>query len=197
MILSKVSVHRPVLTTMVTLIVVLLGFNSFIRLPVDLMPDITYPTLTISTSYGNTSPEIMELLITRPIEQALSALPGVEEISSTSSEGQSSVRLSFSWGTDLDAIAADVRDRLDRIINRLPSDADRPRIFKFDAAAFPILFLGVSGDMDPLYLRELLEEQVTSRLERVPGVAAVEIWGGQQTQIEVQVFPERLSGLNI
>lgn len=195
--ISRFTVHRPVLTLMVTLIVILLGLTAFIRLPIDLMPDITYPTLTITTTYGNTSPEVMELLVTRPIEQALSALPGVEEISSTSSEGQSSVRLSFSWGTDLDAVTADVRDRLDRIINRLPSDIDRPRIFKFDAAAFPILFLGVSGDIDPIYLRELLEDQIAARLERVPGVASVDIWGGVLTQIEVQVMPEQLKALGI
>ncbi|MCX7787896.1 MAG: efflux RND transporter permease subunit [Spirochaetes bacterium] len=195
--ISRFTVHRPVLTLMVTLIVILIGFTAFIRLPIDLMPDITYPTLTITTTYGNTSPEVMELLVTRPIEQALSALPGVEEISSTSSEGQSSVRLSFSWGTDLDAVTSDVRDRLDRIMNRLPSDIDRPRIFKFDAAAFPILFLGVSGDIDQVYLRELLEDQIAARLERVPGVASVDIWGGVLTQIEVQVFPEQLKALGI
>ncbi len=194
---SRFTVHRPVLTLMGTLIVILLGLTAFIRLPIDLMPDITYPTLTITTTYGNTSPEVMELLVTRPIEQALSALGGVEEISSTSSEGQSSVRLSFSWGTDLDAVTADVRDRLDRIINRLPSDVDRPRIFKFDAAAFPILFLGVSGDIDPIYLRELLEDQIAARLERVPGVASVDIWGGVLTRIEVQVLPEQLKALGI
>jgi HAE1 family hydrophobic/amphiphilic exporter-1 len=195
--ISRFTVHRPVLTLMVTLIVVLLGLTAFIRLPIDLMPDITYPTLTITTTYGNTSPEVMELLVTRPIEQALSALPGVEEISSTSSEGQSSVRLSFSWGTDLDAVTSDVRDRLDRIINRLPSDIDRPRIFKFDAAAFPILFLGVAGDIDPVYLRELLEDQIAARLERVPGVASVDIWGGVLTRIEVQVWPEQLKALGV
>lgn len=195
--ISRFTVHRPVLTLMVTLIVVLLGLTAFIRLPIDLMPDITYPTLTITTTYGNTAPEVMELLVSRPIEQALSALPGVEEISSTSSEGQSSVRLSFSWGTDLDAVTSDVRDRLDRIINRLPSDIDRPRIFKFDAAAFPILFLGVAGDIDPIYLRELLEDQIAARLERVPGVASVDIWGGVLTRIEVQVLPEQLKALGI
>ncbi len=195
--ISRFTVHRPVLTLMVTLIVALLGFSALLRLPVDLMPDISYPTLTVSTSYGNTSPEIVEQLITRPIEQALSALPGVEEISSTSSEGQSRVRLSFAWGTDLDAVTADVRDRLDRIISRLPEDADRPRIFKLDDSAAPILSLGVYGDIDPIYLRELIEDQVSYRLERVPGVASVEIWGGVETQVEVQVSPERLRALGI
>ncbi|MBP7495147.1 MAG: efflux RND transporter permease subunit [Spirochaetales bacterium] len=195
--ISRFTVHRPVLTLMVTFIVSLLGFSALLRLPVDLMPDISYPTLTVSTSYGNTSPEIVEQLITRPIEQALSALPGVEEIFSTSSEGQSRVRLSFAWGTDLDAVTADVRDRLDRILNRLPEDVDRPQIFKIDDSAAPILSLGVYGDIDPIYLRELIEDQVSYRLERVPGVASVEIWGGVETQIEVQVSPERLKALEI
>ena len=109
--ISRITVHRPVLTLMVTLIVVILGATAFLRLPVDLMPDISYPMLSISTSYANTGPEIIEQLITRPIEQALSAVPGVEDITSTSQEGASNVRLAFSWGTDLDAATNDVRDR--------------------------------------------------------------------------------------
>ena len=101
------------------------------------MPDITNPTLSISTGYENASPEEIEELITRPLEEAMSAVPGVEEVTSSSSEGSSSVRLNFSWGTDLDAAATDVRDRLDRVIPRLPDDADRPSISKFDLASFP------------------------------------------------------------
>ncbi|MEJ2724947.1 MAG: efflux RND transporter permease subunit [Deltaproteobacteria bacterium] len=91
----------------------------------------------------------MEELITRPIEEAMSAVPGVEEVTSFSSEGASNVRISFTWGTDLDAAAADIRDRLDRVARYLPEEADRPYLRKFDLASFPILILGAASDLDP------------------------------------------------
>jgi len=121
--ISHLAVHRPIFTIMVVLIVVLLGIISLLRLPIDLMPDISFPTLSISCSYANAGPEEIEELITRPIEQAMSAVPGVEEVSSVSVEGRGSVRVTFSWGTDLDAAANDIRDRLDRVVRRLPEEA--------------------------------------------------------------------------
>jgi len=139
--ISQFSVYHPIFTVMIFLIVIILGLVSFTRLPIDLMPDITYPTLSLSTSYGNASPEEMEEIITRPIEEALAAVPGVEEISSTSSEGSSRVRVSFAWGTDLEEASNDIRDRLDRIIRSLPEDLERPRLRKFDPASFPILIM--------------------------------------------------------
>jgi len=122
--ISRFAVHRPVFTVMVILIVIILGGVSLIRLPIDLMPDITYPTLSIRTGYEDANPEEIEELITRPIEEAMSAVPGVEGVYSTSSEGSSNVRVSFSWGTDLDTASNDIRDRLDRVISRLPDDAE-------------------------------------------------------------------------
>ena len=97
---SRLSVERPVLTVMVSLIVLIVGGVSLSRLPIDLMPDITYPTLSVSTSYENASPEEVEELISRPIEEAMSAVPGVEEVTSVSAEGTSSVRVTFAWGTE-------------------------------------------------------------------------------------------------
>ena len=127
MYITQQSVSRPIFTIRVVLIVVILGGVSLSRLPIDLMPELTYPTLTVVTSYENASPEEMEELVTRLVEEAVAAVPGVEEITSGSSEGRSSVRVSFSWGTDLDAASNDIRDRLDRIAGRLPDDADRPQ----------------------------------------------------------------------
>ena len=106
--LASASTHRPVFTVMVVLIVIILGGISLTRLPIDLMPDITYPTLSITTLYENASPEEIEELVTRPVEEAMSAVPGVEEVSSASSEGVSNVRVTFTWGTDLDTAANDV-----------------------------------------------------------------------------------------
>ncbi len=186
------TVERPVFTTMVTLIVVTLGAFSLTRLPIDLLPDITYPTVTVTTSYDNAGPEEVEQLITRPVEEAVSAVPGVEEVSSTSSEGNSNVRVSFSWGTNLDEATNEVRDRLDRIIGNLPDDADRPRVRKFDTAMAPILLLGVSSQLDPIEARQIIDDRIRPRLERVPGVAAIDVWGGLEREIRVEVDMDRL-----
>ena len=99
--ISQFSVHRPIFTIMVVLMVLVLGGISLLRLPIDLMPDISYPTISVSCSYENAGPEEIEELITRPIEQAMGAVPGVEELTSTSVEGQGNVRVTFTWGTDL------------------------------------------------------------------------------------------------
>lgn len=195
--ISRFAVHRPIFTIMVVLIAVILGVISLIRLPVDLMPDISYPTLSISCNYENASPEEIEELITRPIEEAMSAVPGAEEVSSISMEGRGTVRVTFSWGTDLDAAANDIRDRLDRVIPRLPDDADRPRLRKFDLANFPILILGISSNLDPVQLRLIIEDQVKYRLERVPGVAAVDIWGGLEREIHVNIEADKVKALGV
>jgi len=134
--IARGSVNRPILTTVIFIIVVALGVVSFNRLSIDLLPEITYPTISVITSYGNVGPLEMEELVSRPIEEALSAVQGVEEITSTSSEGRSMVRVSFVWGTDLDIAANDIRDRVDRVMGRLPEDIERPMIRKFDLSAF-------------------------------------------------------------
>ena len=195
--IASFSVRRPVLTTMAALIVILLGGISLSRLPIDLMPDITYPTISISTEYENASPEEIEELISRPIEQAMGSVQGVEEVSSISSEGTSMVRVTFTWGTDLDAAANDIRDRLDRALRELPEDADRPYLRKFDLASFPILILGASSNLDPIQTRRIIDEQIKYRVERVPGVAALEVWGGLEREIHVNLKPDKLKSLNI
>ncbi len=195
--ISRFAVTRPVFTSMVVFIVIILGGISLSRLPIDLMPDITYPSMTISTTYENASPLEIEELITRPVEEAMSAVPGVEEVSSMSAEGQSSVRISFAWGTDLDSAANDVRDRLDRIIPVLPEDTERPYLRKFDLAAFPILILGAHSRLNPLEMRRIIEDQVKYRLEKIPGVASLDIWGGLEREIHVNLLPEKIKALGI
>jgi HAE1 family hydrophobic/amphiphilic exporter-1 len=195
--LSQFSVHRPIFTIMLVMIVVVLGGISLWRLPIDLMPDISYPTISISCSYENAGPEEMEELITRPIEEAMSAVPGVEEVRSSSVESRGTVRVTFAWGTDLDTAANDIRDRLDRIVARLPEEADRPTLRKFDLASFPVLILGASSRLDPVQTRLILEDQVKYRLERVPGVAAVDIYGGLEREIHVSLDPAKINALAI
>ena len=195
--IPRTAIHRPITMFMICCVVILLGAISLMRLPVDLMPDLTFPSVTIRVSYPGVGPLEIEELITRPIEQAVSAVAGLDQVNSTSSEGSGVVRLNFTWGTDLNAAADDVRSRLDRIRARLPEDADAPIIFKFDATAFPIMGLGVEGDYDAVTLREIAERQLSLRLERVPGVAAVTVDGGLRRQIHVELSKEKITALDL
>ncbi len=195
--ISQIAVDRPILTIMVSLIVIILGAVALSRLPIDLMPDVTSPTISISTSYSKASPLTMEELVTRPIEEAVAAVPGVQEISSRSTEGNSNVQVSFSWGTDLDAASNDIRDRLDRIISRLPDEAGRPSLRKYDMSATPVIMMGVTSELDVLELRRILEEQVSYRLERVDGVASVNIWGGRTREIHINIDPVKMNALKV
>lgn len=197
MILSKTSVKHPIGVTMITLMVVIFGFVSLYKLPIDLMPDMTFPMISVSASYENASPTEIETLITRPIEQAIAAVSGVEEIESSSSEGKSSVRISFAWGTNLDAATNDVRDRIDRIIKRLPDDIDRPQIRKFDSNATPIIVIGAASKLDPVKMLDLIENQVKYRIERIDGVASLDVMGGNQREIQVRLDINKLKALKI
>lgn len=195
--ISEFAIKRPIFTIMLTLVVLVLGFIALSRLPIDLMPDITYPTLNISTSYPNTAPEEMEQMITRPIEEAMSSVPGVEEVFSSSSQGSSTVRVMFAWGTNLDAAADDIRERLDRIIGRLPEDIQRPTLRKFDPAQMPVLMLGALSELDPIQVRKIIDQQISYRIERVPGVASVDVWGGLEREIQVNLYPDKVKALGL
>jgi len=195
--IAKASVNRPVLTTIIFLIIILIGAVSFQRLSIDFMPSVEYPTVTVSASYGNVGPLEIEELITRPLEESLAAVQGVEEISSTSSEGSSRVSVSFEWGTDLDVATNDVRERIDRVSRSLPDDVDRPNIMKFDVNSMPILYLGVSSNMNLLDLRQVIEDQVQYRLERVNGVASTSIRGGLARELHVNLKAAKLKALGI
>ena len=196
--LPALAVRRPVATVMFFLILVLLGGIAFWRLPVDLMPELVYPTLTVRTDYPNVGPQEVEDLITRPVEEAVAAIAGVEEITSSSGEGESVVRVAFTWGTDLDDAADEVRTRIDRIRGELPEFAETPQVFKFDLSSFPVLFLGVySQSLDEVDLRLFTEERIERRLERVAGVAAVDVRGGLRRQIRVDLDRDRLLSLGL
>ena len=195
--IPRLAIHRPITMFMISAVVTLLGLISLTRLPVDLMPDVSFPSITVRVGYQGVGPLEMEELVTRPIEQAVSAVAGLERLESTSSEGNSRVTLNFVWGTDLAEAADDVRSRIDRVRGRLPEDADPPTIFKFDSTTMPILQVGVEGDFDAVELRELAENELAQRLERVPGVAAVTVDGGLRRQIHVELSNEKITALNL
>jgi hydrophobic/amphiphilic exporter-1 (mainly G- bacteria), HAE1 family len=195
--IPRLAIERPVTMFMISGVIILLGAISLSRLPVDLMPDMQMPTITVRVNYAGVGPLEIEELVTRPIEQAVSAVAGLERVDSTSSEGNANIRLNFVWGTDLSEAADEVRTRLDRVRGRLPEDADPPTVFKFDSTAMPIMGIGVQGDFDPVTLREIAQNDLSPRLERVAGVAAVTINGGLRRQIRVDLSREKITALNL
>jgi HAE1 family hydrophobic/amphiphilic exporter-1 len=195
--IPRIAIERPVTMFMISAVITLLGAISLSRLPVDLMPEFEQPTLTVRTSYPGVGPLEMEELVTRPIEQAVSAVPGLIRVQSSSSEGNSQVQLNFDWGEDLSEAADEVRTRLDRTRNRLPEDADPPTIFKFDSTTQAVMQIAVEGDYDPVTLREVAENEIVPRFERVDGVAAVTVNGGLRRQIHVELSKEKITALNL
>jgi HAE1 family hydrophobic/amphiphilic exporter-1 len=195
--IPRTAIHRPVTMFMLSGVIILLGTISLLRLPVDLMPDVSFPSITVRVGYAGVGPLEIEELVTRPIEQAMSAVAGLERLESTSQEGSSRVTLNFAWGTDLNEAADDVRNRLDRVRGRLPEEADAPVMFKFDSNAQPIMGVGVEGDIDRVTLREIAEHDLSPRLERVPGVASVSVEGGLRRQIHVELSKEKIRALDL
>lgn len=196
--LPEFSIRNPVTVLMGTLILILLGGIAFVRLPVDLMPDMVYPTISVRAEYPGVAPEEMENLVSRPLEEAFSSAPGVEEITSSSTEGSTSVRVSFVYGTNLDEAANELRVRLDRRRSSLPEDMEPPIMYKYDVASYPVMFLTIASDaMDARELRHFVEKQLQYRLERVPGVAQFSVRGGLRREIHVDLDLEKLRALNL
>lgn len=195
--LTQTSIHRPIATTMVYLIVIVLGIAGFRYLPVDLLPPVEFPRLSISVDYANVGPEEIETIITDQIENAVSGVANIEEITSSSEEGSSRVNLTFSQNTNLDEAANDIRAALDRVRGSLPEEAEAPRVRKFDPNDFPIVILGAQSNRPLDELTQLLERDITKRLEQIPGVGAIDVWGGVNREILVNLKRDRLiaSGL--
>ncbi|HEX5214521.1 MAG TPA: efflux RND transporter permease subunit [Vicinamibacterales bacterium] len=195
--IPRIAIERPVTMFMISGVIVLLGLISLYRLPVDLMPDITYPSITVRVGYAGVGPAEIEELIVRPLEQSLAAVPGLEQVNSTAAEGSGTVRLNFAWGTDLNDAADEVRTRVDRVRGRLPEEADAPSISKFDSSSSPIMTVGVDGDYDRVTLREIAENDLVPRFERVEGVAAVTVSGGLRRQIHIELSKEKITAMDL
>lgn len=196
--ITETAVNRPIATSMFFLIIIVLGVMSFRYLPVDLLPPVEYPQLTVSTDYPNVGPEEIEKIITQRIENTIAGVPGVERVRSSSEEGNSRVTLEFSQGTDIDVAANDIRAALDRVRDDLPPEAEPPRIWKFDPNNFPIVIVGANSDMDLQELTQVLDREVTKRFEQIPGVGSIDVWGGVYREVHVDLKRDRLtaSGLS-
>ena len=191
----RTAIRRPVTVSMFVVAVCLFGAVSVDRLSLDLLPDISYPSLTIQTEFEDAAPEEVEALVTRPVEENVGVVPGLSRISSISRPGQSEVILEFGWDTDMDLAVMDVREKLD--LANLPTDAEKPVILRFDPAYDPVMRIHLYADAPLSRIRDLAERKVKQGLESTSGVAAVKVAGGREEQIRIEIDEKRLAELNI
>jgi multidrug efflux pump subunit AcrB len=193
----KFTTTRPVAILMVVIGVSVFGFISYKQLPLNLMPDISYPSLTVRTEYEGTAPEEIETTISRPIEQEVGVVDNLVSITSVSKAGQSDIIMEYSWNTNMNEATAELREKLDRVW--LPLEVKKPLILRYDPSLDPIMRLGLYGDRSLFYMRYLAEEDIKRILETVDGVAAIKVKGGLEEEIRVELNEQQLTliGINI
>ncbi len=185
--LPAYSVGKKVTTSMIALILVVVGFISFSRLGLDYFPDIEFPTVSVITTYSGAASEDIENVLTRPLEQVVSSVNRVKKVTSQTTEGVSIIMIEFEWGTNLDFAAQDVRDQIGLWEQYLPEEAGEPLVMKFNFSQFPIVFYGITGDRPVLELKDIIEDEVTHRLERIDGVAAARVLAMDEREILVDI----------
>jgi HAE1 family hydrophobic/amphiphilic exporter-1 len=195
--IPRFAIARPVGVAMFYIAVVCIGILSFTRLPIDLLPDISYPKLVIYTTYPDVAPAEVERFVTERIEQQVARVPGIERVESVSREGVSLVVLRFAWGTDMDFAALNVRERVDQIRTILPQSADRPIVLRTDPRSEPIAAIAVAGLNDLSALSDLGESVFRRRLEQLDGVAQAMVVGGPEREIHVDVDVQKLTSYGI
>ncbi len=198
--LTRLSITRPVTILMLVLALVVLGLQSRSKIPVELYPKIDIPIVVVSTIYPGTGPEEMETLVTKPIEDSISAIAGLDKLTSTSSEGVSTITMQLKLGTNIDVAAGDIRSKIDALRNTLPTDAQAPVVIKADFGAIPVIQLSLTSPRrESREIRRLADDIVKDRLGQIPGVAAVAVTGGDIREVQVNVDKARLEayGLNI
>ncbi|MEX1033368.1 MAG: efflux RND transporter permease subunit [Cellvibrionaceae bacterium] len=190
--MTEGAIKRPITTTMIFLIIISLGIIGFRFLPVDLLPAIEFPQINVQVGYPNVGPEEMERLVTEPLENALSGVANVEQIESNSEDGRAWVSLRFAQGVDLNEATNEVREALDRLRNSLPEDASVPRIRKFNPDDQAIVVLGAQSDRKLVDLTRVLDREIRRRFEQIAGVGAIDVWGGVDNEVRVDVLRDRL-----
>lgn len=190
--ITNTSIRRPVATAMVYLIVITLGTLGFRYLPVDLLPPIEFPRITVNTGYPNVGPEEIESLITDRIENAIAGVPNIQKITSNSDEGRSNVTAHFAQGSNLEEAANDIRGAIDRLRGSFPPEVDQPRIWKFDPNNAPIVMIGASSDRNLADLTRILERDISKRFEQIPGVGSIDVWGGMSREVHVNLLRDRM-----
>jgi HAE1 family hydrophobic/amphiphilic exporter-1 len=197
MILSRMSVERPVLTTVIVMTFLVLGVFSYTRLVVDLFPNVEFPFVTVTTIYPGAGPEEVESQITKRIEDAVSTIAGIKRMDSINQESLSLIFIEFELGVDQDQAGIDVKEKVEQILNDLPENAEKPQVVKFDIGALPILNLALTGSQSPRELYEVADKQVRDAISQAPGVASVTIIGGRKREIRVALDPAQLAAYGL
>ena len=194
---SRTCTKRPVAVAMLILAVVLLGSISWTRLPIDLLPEISFPRLIVYTTYPDVAPAEIERLVTEPVEQQAAAVGGVEKVTSISQDGVSLVTLRFVWGTNMDFAALSLRERLDNINYTLPENAERPIILRVDPQSEPVMAVSLTGGSGLLHNKQIAERVFRRRLEQLDGVAQASVTGGLDREIHVEYQPQLLDAYEV
>ncbi len=191
-----IAVRRPITILMIVIAVCVFGFVSYQKLLLTLMPDISYPSLTIRTEYPGTAPQEVETQISQPLEQQLAIVSNLERINSISRAEQSDIVMEFSWDSDMNEIAQEIREKIDRV--RLPLEATRPLILRYDPTLDPIMRIGLTSEVMPLdELREFVEDIIQRDLEGESGIAAVQVKGGLEEEYQVNIDEHKLVSLDL
>lgn len=195
--LPEVSVRRPITTLMLFMAIIIIGYVSFSRLPIDLFPEIEPPIVSVLTQYPGASAQDVELNVTKKLEAGLSSIPNLKKLRSTSIDNISVVSLEFEFGSNLDEATNDIRSALEFTKRNLPDDAEEPTIFKFSTNIFPIMFIAVQANESYEGLNKIVENELIDPLKRVEGVGTVQAFGGPIRQILVHVDEKKLEAYNI
>ena len=195
--IGKFSVKRPVTIAMAALVLILFGVVSFTRMSIDLMPKMDLPIMAVMTSYDGAGPEEVEQRVTKPIEASMAGISGMNSITSISSAGSSVVMVMFEYGTNLDSATNDIRDALEMAKMMVPEEAQDISILKLDINSLPIITIGVSGDRSLEDVNKIVEDTIAPRLERIEGVASVNVSGGQEQQVIITADPHKLSNYGL
>ena len=191
MFFTKLAVKRKVTILMAVLAVVLLGSVAYSRLPLDLLPEMNFPGAVVITSYDGAAPTEVESIVTRPLEEALGTVSNVRRISSHTTEGSSVVVAEFQWGTEMDFATLDMREKIDLIAPYFPEGVGKPMVIKFDPSLMPIMFISMTGGDSEVELRSLADSIVKPRLERIEGVASIDIIGGAWQEVAITVDQQK------
>lgn len=195
--LTDISLRRPVTTIMVFISFLVIGIIASRLVPLEFFPDISYPGAYITVPYPNSTPQEVERNITRPMEEALATISGLKRMNSTSSENQAGIFVEFEMGSDISLKVMEVKEKIDGVRNQLPDDVERFFVNKFSAQDNPMMNLRISSERDLSNSYELLNRNLKQRLERITGVAKVDLYGVEKKQIRIELVPERLEAYNV
>lgn len=196
--LTKISISRPVFIFMLIVLSVLMGLFALQRMRVEENPEVQFGVITVTTVYPGAGPEEVANLVSRKIEEAISGVAGLNEVTSTSQEGVSIVIGQFEIGTNMDIALNDVRSQVDRIGSDLPTEIERPTVGKVDSASEPVLYMSASSDkLNPQELRDVIDDKIVDRFARIPGVATVSVTGGDEREVQVRLKADRMLSYGI